>query len=246
MINIKINDQPFQVCYSWKDVTIERAGKLHAIKMPPALRKCYEAALSGNEKKIDEVEKEITIEDQHKRFPKYFADVLVCLSNIPEDMIQKTDIISIKTVYHTYLKQFVEGVNFNPQHDPVDIKSFDFEGETYWLPVDKKIFGQPVPMVDVSALEFAESADLMVYVSKIAEDKDLTKIANLIAILCRPQGEKYNEDVSLVRAEKFKSLDMDTVWNVFFSLITPLVILSQSVLISSLVAQIQKVKGQMN
>ena len=64
--------------------------------------------------------------------------------------------------------------------------------------------------------------------------------ANLIAILCRPEDkstgkmEKYNEDVSVKRAERFTELNMKTVFNVFFCLNQGIIISRQSMTISSL------------
>lgn len=246
MIQVTINDQPYLVCSDWKDLTIGKASELHKIRMPETLRNCYTVAVQAAqmpekdaEIRLDEAERQITIEDQHKHFPRYFSEVIACLSDIPETVLRQTDVNSIKALYNTYLQQFVEGVHFIPNFQTKDIKSFEFEGETFFLPVSKKVFGVDVPMVDISALEFTESADLMVYLARIEQDKDVTMIANLVSILCRPEGEKYVEEISLQRAEMFKNLTMDVVWNVFFSLIAPLVILSQSVLISSLEKEIQ-------
>ncbi len=245
MILVTINGQSYSVCSEWKDLNISKAAELHKIPMPETLRNCYTVAVQAAgmpekdaEIRLDEAERQITIEDQHKHFPGYFLSVIACLSDIPEAVLRQTDVNSIKAIYQTYMKQFVEGVHFIPAgFTAMDIESFEFDGETFLLPKSKKVFGVDVPMVDVSALEFTESADLMVYMARIEKDKDINTIANLISILCRPEGEKYNEEVSLARAERFKGLTMDVVWGVFFSLITPLIILSQSALISSLQAE---------
>ena len=43
-------------------------------------------------------------------------------------------------------------------------------------------------------------------------------MANIIAILCRPKDEQYDEAKSLKRAETMSELSMDIVWEIFFYL----------------------------
>lgn len=254
MITAKIKDNHYQICHEWSDLTIERAARLHAIKMPESLYNCYEVAITSAsmpkekaEKRIATAETQITIEDQHKNFPRYFGEVLCCLSDVPPDMISKIDVLSIKAVYHTYLKQFVEGVHFIPSnYRPNEITGFEFMGERFELPSDTEIFGERVPMVNVTALEFAESAHYMITITTLQQAKDFAQIANLIAILCRPEGELYNEETVLKRAREFRGLPMTTTWDVFFSLIVPLIIYGQSAQTSSLIRDLRPVKSQMN
>ena len=73
-----------------------------------------------------------------------------------------------------------------------------------------------------TVFEFSEAADLELFSKDLAGGKH-ERAANIISILCRPKDksgkiEKYDEDVSLKRAESFKSLNMDIVWEVFFCL----------------------------
>jgi hypothetical protein len=252
MISVKINGKDYQIKNDWKDITIQEAASVLNIKIPDSLKKCYDVSFQSSHlpeeeynKKVDEVTKEISIEDQFKAIPGYFSEVLEVLSDIPHEVVLKTDVVSIKTLYHSYLKPVVEGMYFTPMnYKPIDITYFDFEGERFLLPTNKTIFGKSVPMADISALEFTESADLLIHVSAMTKDRDFARVANLISILCRPEGEEYNEKVSLERAERFKKLTMDLTWDVFFSLIAPLVIAGQSVLISSLQKEVQKGKDQ--
>jgi len=252
MIDVKIHEVTYRVSSDWSDITIDQAASLLNLKMPDSLKAVYDIAMKPGElspdqhaAKVQEVENAISLQDQHKNIPRYFSHVIEVLSNIPANILKQTDVNSIKTLYHMYLKQFVEGVHFFPVMENKDISHFEFDGVKYWLPTDKVIFGQKVPMVDVTALEFAESADLMIYMTKLSQERDFTRAANMIAILCRPEGEPYDESTALLRAEQFKSLTMDIVWNVFFSLITPLVIANQYVQISFLEG-LAKEKAVMN
>lgn len=242
MIKFKINGQEYFGASGWEDITLGQAADLLRITMPDSLKDVYKAASNPDglpsdklEEKIEEAQQAMPIHEQFKEIPRYYSKVIECLSNVPGDLMAKVDVISIKTMYQAYFRQFAEGLHFFPHnYQPVDIKYFDFDGVRYFLPVDRKIFGQPVPMVDVTALEFTESADLLIASTAANKEQEFGKVANMIAILCRPDGEKYDEAVSLARAEKFRALPMSTVWAVFFSLLGPLIILGQYALISSL------------
>lgn len=238
---VRIKDTQYRVACDWSDLTIRQAATLCSIPMPESLRAVYDIALkpTDNEdeksKKILEAEMDITPEDQFKNIPLYFSAVIAAISDIPVEVLEKTDINSIRTIYHNYGKLFVEGIHYFPaEYLPKQIKCFDFEGECYLLPVSKKVFGMEVPMVDMTAMEFTESSDLMVHMSKMSKDRDFSRISNMVAIICKKPGEEYNEEVSLERAERFMDLKMDVCWDVFFSLITPLIILNQYVQLSFL------------
>ena len=238
MLTVKVNDNLFEVCESWKDITIAKAVELYKIKLPEKLKDIYNltyySRLPEKEKEVTlkELQAKITDEDNHKHFPRFYASALEILSNIPHDIIMKTDVISVKALYFEYLQKFVEGIFFFPQYEFKPITSFEFKGETYCLPMSREVFGVDVPMVDVTALEFTESADMLSAVSSL--QKDISKLATLVAILCRPQGEAYNEQTTIQRTKEFQDLPMDIVWNVFFSLAVPLITWHQLEAMSSL------------
>ena len=253
MIKVEIGGTHYRVCSEWSDVTVQKASDLLKHRIPDSLKAVYDLAFTpmtgtveDHVRAVEEKEQSISFEDQHKNIPLFFSRVIEALSDIPGEVLNKISVHSIKTIYHSYLRKFVEGVWYFPsEFQPMDLTSFEFDGETYYLPTSGNVFGEKVPLVDVTALEFCESADLQVYVSRMTADKDFSRIANIVSILCRPKGEKYNETVSLARAEKFKGLPMDIVWSVFFSLIRPSVILSQYGQISFL-GEMAKEARQMN
>jgi hypothetical protein len=245
MIDVKINGTGYQICTAWGDITIAQAAALLALKMPDSLYKVYLLAIrpgeltpEENNARIAQAEKEISLEDQHKTIPAYFLQVVNLLSNIPAPVLMQIDVNTIRTVYHLYSKRFVEGVHFFPaDYKHENIASFDFQGHTYKLPTSKLVFGRETPMADLSALEFTESADLMIHISNMSADRDFSRTANIVSILCRPEGEPYNENVCIARAEQFKELPMNVCWNVFFSLIEPLHMYAQFIQLYSIVEQ---------
>ena len=238
MLTVKVNDNLFEVCESWKDITIAKAVELYKIKLPEKLKDIYNltyySRLPEKEKEVTlkELQAKITDEDNHKHFPRFYASALEILSNIPHDIIMKTDVISVKALYFEYLQKFVEGIFFFPQYEFKPITSFEFKGETYCLPMSREVFGTEVPMADITAMEFIESADMLSAATSL--QKDLSKLATLVAIICRPKGEKYDEKTAIKRTGEFQELTMDVVWNVFFSLAVPLITWHQLEAMSSL------------
>lgn len=251
MVTLKINEQDYEAVHEWKDLTIEQVAKVAKIAMPVKIRKTYDVIFKSNlepdkkEAKIDEINKTITEKEDIKEFPAFYARVMEHLTNIPMEVILKTDYMSIKEFYYQYLQQFIEGIHYFPiGYENKDIVSFDFEGETFMLPTTKEVFGVPVPMVDLTALEFVESADLMLEISAMNKDRDATKLGNVLSILCRPEGEEYDEDTCLERAVKFQKLTMDVVWDVFFSFMKPMVFSLQFAQMSFLEDEIKRLKDQ--
>lgn len=97
-------------------------------------------------------------------------------------------------------------------YQPREFEGFDFEGVHYRMPLSiADGLGGVMPMADTTAEEWAESNDLRIASAHPAEYMHL-----IVAILCRPEGEAYNERVARERAEKFKQLPFTIALDVFF------------------------------
>lgn len=97
-------------------------------------------------------------------------------------------------------------------YTPKEFEGFDFEGIHYNMPLSiSDGFGGVMPMAEVTAEEWAESNDL-----RIATANPFEYMHLIVAILCRPEGEKYNEHVARERAELFKQLPCTVALDVFF------------------------------
>ena len=97
-------------------------------------------------------------------------------------------------------------------YQPKQFEGFDFEGVHYRMPLSVADgLGGIMPMADTTAEEWAESNDLRIASAHPAEYMHL-----IVAILCRPEGEAYNERVARERAEKFKQLPFTIALDVFF------------------------------
>ena len=203
-----------------------------------------------------------------KEFPEFYGKVISCLSNVPDDVIKFVQTGFRVAFYKQYCEKFVIGILHNIiDYQYQNIKSFTHEGIEYHLPVDKNILGSSKPMSDRSAIEFTESADLQMAAKEMAAGK-FEYAANIISILCRPlvpvnpshmpqltedvhvissilnmkrsEIEPYDEQVSLARAESFKQLTMDIVFEVFFCLTKHMIIFNQTMAISLLEDQVKE------
>lgn len=97
-------------------------------------------------------------------------------------------------------------------YEPGEFDGFDFEGVHYCMPLSiTDGFGGVMPMAETTAEEWAESNDL-----RIASSNPFEYMHLIVAILCRPEGEVYNERVARERSEKFKQLSCTVALDVFF------------------------------
>ena len=124
------------------------------------------------------------------------------MAGIPKAQIDFVDIESINQVV-SILDGLVE------EYKPKGIKSFEFEGETYYFPSEflrKNTYG-----------DFIEATQLEMYIEKMKNGR-FDILPEQMAILCRRADEEYDEDAIEEKTEKFKSLKMDIVWEFGFFL----------------------------
>ena len=95
------------------------------------------------------------------------------------------------------------------EYEPKNIESFNFEGEKYFFPKEflkRNTFG-----------DYIESTQLDMYVD-IMKNGRFDVLPEQMAILCRRADEEYDDNIIQEKAEKFKQLKMDIVWEFGFFL----------------------------
>lgn len=231
MVIFAVDGKEYSCYESWNEMTLKKGIELATVcnEMPSLYKDLlfiianrkgdndeeYEKAFKENTEKQDD-------EYLIKTLPLFFSKVLLCLSNIPKEVIDKINAGTIVSFYQTYLSKFVFGVTYFPTDlKDLEKKGFHFDGVDYALPESLQYPSENRPMAKETALVFAEAADLMLFSKDLAGGK-MERAANIISILCRPikNGviEPYDELKSLQRVEKMKELRMDIVWQVFFCL----------------------------
>lgn len=218
---VKIQDKEYRCICDWSEMTLSQAQKVYEIPMPEKLKDFYLKIIKGDK----DLKFDFTIEEYEKDLPLYYGKVICALSDIPESIMEYVDKLQREELYRYTSKNNIsmllivlsllgEPLNFVP----TNLKSFKWNGETLMFPESKIALGIEKPFANETAKTFCESADLLINCEKLKQGK-YQSMANIIAILCRPAGEKYNEETSLKRALMFDNLTMDIVWQVFFYLI---------------------------
>ena len=211
MVNIEI-DKRYQIPENWSEMPDTMASAIFQVPIPSKLKEFYDHKMLQNPKE----EPVISKKDLMKTFPAYYGQVLEKMGISAEitPRILATDRIWF---YQNYCLKFVLGLHYWPDYEPKKPEYIVHNGEKLYFPKSKEVFGNEIPMAYTTAFEWSEAMDLEMAADEFKGGK--YEIGRTIAsILLRPQGEAYDEDVSLERA-KGMNLNMDTVWEVFFCLI---------------------------
>jgi hypothetical protein len=208
MINIRI-DRTYKIFEQWSEMPLSVAIEIFKIPVPENLKAYFDARLRNETPEISDF-------DAVRVFPDYYGKVL-CKMGLPPSIVRRIHSTDRTMLFNRYCLEFVLGLHYSPNFERLKAKSFVWNKEELFFPVSKKVLSKEVPFSEVSAFEFTESADLQLHSKKLAGGR-YEVAANIVAILCRPKDEPYDENVCLARAETMKSLPMDIVWEVFFCL----------------------------
>jgi hypothetical protein len=228
MIRITINGKKYSGVYSWNDMTLSRFCDLASIPVPEGYKEFVLADGKFNEDNqatIDsyvEVAMKIKESELDKEFPAYYRKVINCLTDVPEKVHIPDD--KVTDLYEYYLKPFVISIIYHTpfihfygqlkNYRPDVIRSFEVDGNKFYLPEVVNILGQSIPLANESIITFTEASD-MFRGMKLGKD-DMHKLALFMAIYCRKKGEEYDEKKVIERKDLFMSSPMSVVWSVFF------------------------------
>ena len=152
----------------------------------------------------------------------YYIKVVSFWTGAPEQKLKSLDLKKLELAFWGI--EFLFG-GFTPNPDFV---GFEVDGIEYLLPKEH--------MAQSTLIEFAECAE---YEEKVKEYNSGNHYAmlDLMAILCRPKGEEYDEHKNPERKRIFGALSLDVGLNVCFFLNRLNITLGQILLIYSLMAQ---------
>ena len=205
-INIKSNngDKEVVIPVEWKDITVRYWGELATI-----IKSHYDSATNKNKEDKHEnplltqyAQTENINELNGVQGAKMNADIFSYITGLTKEEVALVDVSQIEAVIST-INTLTE------EYKPEGIKSFDFEGETYYFPSEflkKETYG-----------DFIESTQLNMYI-KDMENGRFDILPEQMAILCRMSDEEYNDEAIPEKAEKFRELTMDIIWEFSFFL----------------------------
>ena len=213
-------DKDYKIKTEWSELTVGEAAQITALGLPEPLKEIYSYMAKGDQEGFVEAEKKLTYRQKKKTLPKFYGDVLEIISDVPKEIMKKVFPDDRTSTYMKYGFGVVFGLWFNPDYQPKGIRSFEHNGVKYYFPDSKKGLKGDITGGWMTTVEFAESADLLSYAEEYNEKTEVFPI--LVAILCRPmingRRESYDEQKAFKRAEEFKTLTMDVVWEVSFFL----------------------------
>ena len=201
-INIKNQgiDREVVIPIEWKDVTVKYWGELATII------KNHFSSASQEDKKIKlpleqlDVENEESLNDVQE--VKMNADIFSYITGLTKEEVALVDVSQIEAVIST-INTLTE--EYKPKGD----KSFEVDKETYYFPSEflrKETYG-----------DFIESTQLNMYI-KDMENGRFDVLPEQMAILCRRSDEEYDDEAIPAKAEKFRELTMDIIWEFSFFL----------------------------
>lgn len=188
MIQIKIQEDTYDIPTEWKDMTVEYWCGLYSI-----INQYNKRDEEGN-----------IIEEDHSQVQilKMNRDIFMYLTGLAQSEMEKLDIDSVNAAITAFSGALEE-------YKPQGIDRFEFEGETYFFPKEflkRNTFG-----------DYIESTHLESTI-KIMKHGRFDVLPEQMAILCRKAGEEYDDDVIPSKTDSFKKLTMDLVWEFSFFL----------------------------
>ena len=130
------------------------------------------------------------------------SDIFTYITGLTKEETSMIDVSKVTQVISLINK-------LTEEYKPKGIRSFEFEGEEYFFPSEffrKQTYG-----------DFIESTQLDMYI-KDMENGRFDILPEQMAILCRRADEEYDESLIPNKAEKFRGLTMDIIWEFSFFL----------------------------
>ena len=188
MIQIKIQDESYDIPTDWKDMTVRYWCGLYAI--------------INQYNKRDENGEIVEEEHSEVQLLKMNRDIFMYLTGLNQNEMEKLDVDSVNAAITAFSGTLEE-------YKPKGIDRFELEEEVYLFPKEflkRNTFG-----------DYIESTHLESTI-EIMKHGRFDVLPEQMAILCRRADEEYDDDAIPAKTEKFKELTMDFVWEFSFFL----------------------------
>ena len=211
MIVFTLNNQKYTHPETCEDVTIQQVIKFYRDVYPtrPALMLEMSEAVSEepiNEKRVAAIEKRMQskVWISTHLYP-YFVRVVHHFCRVPVETLQGTSPQHLEYLYHHCI-----GAMRNPGE--VQYKQlYLIDGEVYKLPT--KLMSQSTLQEFAEAAQYEENAQMV-------KDGNWEGLLNVCSVILRKENEEYSEDVYERNRARFKTLPLQTLYEVGFFLKT--------------------------
>jgi len=225
MIKLTIDEKEYHAPQFWEEIKLSKFIELCEIPIPEKLRNLWVASAADKQEEWDKANDEIGVEENVKIFPDYYGKVMGCLTDMPQEIIDRVDGALREEFFNQHLRHFIySSFAKYPVHlvegklemyDPPYKTSFVLNDVVYYLPRDLKVYGEDIPLGMERAITFAEASDIEVALRNMAEGA-ANRLPMFVAIYCREEKKEYDEKETMERAKLFNDLPMEEVWRVFF------------------------------
>jgi len=140
MITITIGKKKYKGVYRWDEITLDRFCTLARIPIPAGYESFIIAESKFSVDKVDSYLEDISKIDTSV-FPKYYRDVINCLTDIPVTAEMSEDQV---TQTYEFLKPFVISLIYHfpvvdyygtlIEYQPEEVRRFKVRGDWYYLP----------------------------------------------------------------------------------------------------------------
>ena len=159
---------------------------------------------------------------QLKEYSTLVCGAMAEITSIPHEAFMALTLRQQRVFCDVFELQVIRPLYLVGLYEPRNIREFEFEGVKYLLPkFSSDGFGGMLPMAEETTEAFAESNDLY-----MALENPYQALPFIVAILCRPEGEPYDELKARERAEVFKGLPCSVAFEVFFCKLTQMGIMA--------------------
>lgn len=202
----ELDGKTYEIPYDLHALTIEQAQRLYAYINANATEE-YRAFMAG----LDTPEQKVW-SSKLKEYSKVVCGAIADITGIPAAAFDSLTLSRQRFFCDAFELNVIRPLYMLGVYEPIGIESFEWEGVEYKLPrMTADGFGGMLPMADETAESWAESNDLY-----LASENPYDCMALIVAILCRPEGEKYDELKARERAEEFRQLPAYIAFEVFF------------------------------
>lgn len=138
-----------------------------------------------------------------------YRDMLGILLGVGGEVTDRLLHTDLEMLSRNLLDPILITVLISPVYEPTGLEMFEHRGEIHHLPKDGvDVMGGVMPLAGVSAREMCEASD-------VSMDANFRLGSLVTAILCRPEGEAYDEETAKHRNRIFKQLPAYVFMEVF-------------------------------
>lgn len=206
-----LNNTRYTYPETCEDVTIQQVIEFYrdVYTTRPALMLELTEAVSENpinEKRVQSIEKKMQskVWISTHLYP-YFMRVVHHFCRVPEDALSQTSPDHLEFLYHHCI---------GSMRNPGDLQYkqlYLIDGEVYKLP--SKLMSQSTLQEFAEAAQYEENAELI-------KDGNFEGLLNVCSVILRKENEEYSEDVYERNRARFKTLTLQTLYEVGFFLKT--------------------------